>query len=95
MKTVIMLAVQGKERYSGFMKGSKGESLRCNLTPGVHSLPDAKAEQLCRDFPGLFQMGESINPPTPESSESSSQAAPASLTGSFIPKESKRGKGKK
>jgi len=90
MTNVVMLHVPGKENYSGFMKGPKGENLRCNLTPGVHSLPDEKASQLCRDFPLLFRLGESANPPAPVSRESLSQAAPAISTGSSTRKGSRK-----
>ena len=91
MTNVVMLHVPGKENYSGFMKGPKGENLRCNLTPGVHSLPDEKAAQLCRDFPSLFQLEESANPPAPGSSESLSPTTPASSTGSSTPRDQENG----
>lgn len=93
-QTVLVVMRSGAKPYVGFMLDAKGKTVPCNLTPGPHLLPVEKAKQLCRDFPETFSLveGKALNPPTPESSGSSTSAAPASSTESSIPKESKKGK---
>lgn len=77
------------DHYAGFRIGENGERISCTLRPGVHLLPVDKIDQLCRDFPFLFER-VLTNPPAPVSSESLSPAAPAISTGSSTQKGSRK-----
>ncbi len=79
------------EVYSGYMTGATGKAMPLTLRPGVHVLPTAKAEQLCRDFPFLFTMetapkssASSSEVPTDTSTDSSGPVAEPTNSGSEV-----------
>lgn len=84
MVQVLMLDLNDPKwaSYSGTMQAATGKTVSLVLRPGVHSLPIAKAEQLCRSFPFLFTMDPETDP---DSSESSNAAAPDTSTASSDP----------